>query len=69
MSIVLEIKSNCIHCDNCRLFCPELAVQYFDQKYYVDPWSCTLCGICIEVCPVDCIKMIENQNSQPDHGK
>ena len=54
--IFLEISSICISCDNCRLICPESAVITDGVTYSVDPWSCTLCSLCIEVCPVDCIK-------------
>lgn len=54
--VTLEISSVCISCDNCRLVCPENAVITNGQTYSIDPWSCTLCGLCIEVCPVDCIK-------------
>ncbi|MBA2405243.1 MAG: 4Fe-4S binding protein [Bdellovibrionales bacterium] len=54
--IFLEISSICIACDNCRLVCPENAVITNGTDYAIDPWSCTLCGLCIEVCPVDCIK-------------
>jgi Na+-translocating ferredoxin:NAD+ oxidoreductase subunit B len=54
--IVLEISSICVSCDNCRLVCPENAIVTNGQVYSVDHWSCTLCGLCIEACPVDCIK-------------
>ncbi|MBL7664139.1 MAG: 4Fe-4S binding protein [Bacteriovoracaceae bacterium] len=55
----LEITSNCISCDNCKTICPETAITRTDNKYYIDTWSCTLCHICIEVCPVDSIKLKE----------
>lgn len=54
--VALEISSICIACDNCHLVCPENAVITNGQQYTIDPWSCTHCGLCIEVCPVDCIK-------------
>jgi electron transport complex protein RnfB len=54
--IYLEISSICIACDNCRLVCPEKAVISNGTDYAIDSWSCTLCGLCIEACPVDCIK-------------
>lgn len=55
---VLEISSICIACDSCHLICPEHAIVTDGKEYAVDPWSCTLCGLCIEVCPVDCIREV-----------
>ncbi len=54
--IILEISSICIACDNCKMVCPENAVISNGAEYLIDTWSCTICGLCIEVCPVDCIK-------------
>ncbi len=54
--IQLEITGLCISCDNCRLICPEHAVITDGKEYFIDSWSCTLCGLCIEACPMDCIK-------------
>ncbi|MBH48004.1 MAG: hypothetical protein CME71_07510 [Halobacteriovorax sp.] len=55
----LEINSTCIDCDNCRAVCPEGAVLKAEQNgYVIETFSCTLCGLCLEVCPVDCIKLI-----------
>jgi Na+-translocating ferredoxin:NAD+ oxidoreductase subunit B len=59
----LEIASICIACDNCRVVCPEKAIISNGKEYYIEKWSCTLCNLCIEVCPIDCIKIIE-KNSQ-----
>lgn len=52
----LEISTICISCDNCRLICPENAIVTDGKDYYIDSWNCTFCGLCIETCPVDCIK-------------
>jgi ferredoxin len=59
MGEYLEIIKTCISCDSCRLICPEKSVITNGADYAIDPWSCTLCGLCIEVCPEDCIKIIE----------
>lgn len=56
--VTLEISSICISCDNCRLVCPENAVITNGQNYFIDQWSCTLCDLCIEACPVECIKEV-----------
>lgn len=60
----LEINSLCISCDNCRLICPENAILKSQQVYSIETWACTLCEACIEVCPVDCIKMIKEETKK-----
>lgn len=57
MSYTLEINNLCISCDYCRLLCPEKAILRSDQQYNIESWACTGCGLCIEICPVDCIKV------------
>jgi len=55
----LKIHKTCIACDLCRISCPEKAILTNGREYCVDHWNCTLCGICIELCPIECIKIIE----------
>lgn len=55
----LQINARCISCDNCRLLCPEDAIVTDGRDYSIENWSCTLCGICLEVCPIDCIKEVK----------
>lgn len=56
----LEINNTCVSCDSCRLVCPEGAVLTDGKEYAIDEWSCTRCGLCIEVCPVDAVKESES---------
>lgn len=53
----LVIGSTCISCDNCALVCPDNAIVTNGEIYAIDSFSCTLCQLCVEVCPVDCIKL------------
>lgn len=57
MSMELIINSLCVSCDACRLFCPENAILKSGQVYSIDTWICTICGICQDICPVDCVKL------------
>lgn len=61
MKISLEVNTRCINCDLCRLVCPEESVIIHDNQYVIDSWSCTLCGVCIELCPTDAIKLTEEE--------
>jgi formate hydrogenlyase subunit 6/NADH:ubiquinone oxidoreductase subunit I len=56
----LEITSTCIACDNCKIICPEFSISSYDNHYFIDTWSCTLCHICVEICPVDAIKLAKD---------
>ncbi|MBF0207119.1 MAG: 4Fe-4S binding protein [Oligoflexia bacterium] len=59
----LTINYKCIFCDNCRLICPEGAITYDKDFYLIDTWLCSLCNICVELCPVDCIQYTTRDNS------
>lgn len=41
----------CVHCDNCLIFCPDLAVHTENGAYSVRKEYCKGCGICAEECP------------------
>lgn len=55
----LEISQRCISCDNCKLVCPENSIFSDSGQYIIEQSTCILCHICIEVCPVDCIKLVD----------
>jgi len=40
----------CTDCDNCGLFCPEIAV-FSDENRRIDLDYCKGCGVCVEECP------------------
>jgi NADPH-dependent glutamate synthase beta subunit-like oxidoreductase len=41
----------CNACDNCRIFCPEIAVIHSDGDRRIDLDYCKGCGICVVECP------------------
>jgi 2-oxoacid:acceptor oxidoreductase delta subunit (pyruvate/2-ketoisovalerate family) len=42
----------CISCDNCRLYCPDIAVRKsVEGEYSIDYDYCKGCGICVYECP------------------
>ena len=49
----------CNHCDNCIVFCPDVAVYKENNKYYVDYDYCKGCGLCAFECPRYAIDMIK----------
>jgi len=62
----LVINDECINCDVCEPECPNEAIYQGEEIYEIDPSKCTECvghydePQCIEVCPVDCIFVDEN---------
>jgi NADPH-dependent glutamate synthase beta subunit-like oxidoreductase len=56
----------CNQCDNCRLFCPDLAVirdpgRPPHQGLYIDYDYCKGCGICVVECPRNAMTLEEEQ--------
>lgn len=51
----------CNDCDNCRVFCPEVAVKADSSGRTIDLAYCKGCGICVEECPRNAMA-IEEEN-------
>ncbi len=50
----------CISCDNCKVFCPDIAVKRAgDGKYAIDYDYCKGCGICVHECPRNAMSIDE----------
>src|SRR4030043_264368 len=50
----------CIQCLVCWINCPDACIIVKNQKKIgVNLDYCKGCGVCAEVCPVKCIKMVE----------
>ena len=51
----------CIYCDNCYLYCPDMAIIKLDRGYEVKNDYCKGCGLCVAECPTGSIAMKEEQ--------
>jgi len=49
----------CIFCDNCYHYCPDLAVMRVAGGYAVNGDYCKGCGICVRECPTGSMEMVE----------
>jgi 2-oxoacid:acceptor oxidoreductase delta subunit (pyruvate/2-ketoisovalerate family) len=47
----------CIFCDNCLIFCPDVAIDKIGKGYKIDYYHCKGCGICVNECPRDAMSM------------
>ncbi|MBI4830240.1 MAG: FAD-dependent oxidoreductase [Candidatus Lindowbacteria bacterium] len=54
----------CISCDNCYLYCPDIAVKKTpDGAYSIDYDYCKGCGICVHECPRNAMSIDEEIRS------
>lgn len=52
--------SKCNKCGRCWMFCPDMAFKQNKKGYFDNlPAYCKGCGLCVKVCPQNCIKMVE----------
>jgi NADPH-dependent glutamate synthase beta subunit-like oxidoreductase len=49
----------CIECDNCVVYCPDLAVQRAPGRYVVLSDYCKGCGLCVKECPTGSMTMVD----------
>jgi NADPH-dependent glutamate synthase beta subunit-like oxidoreductase len=49
----------CINCDNCVVYCPDMAVKRVGDGYIVLADYCKGCGMCVKECPTGSMKMQE----------
>jgi formate dehydrogenase beta subunit len=49
----------CNYCDNCWIFCPDVAIKRREDDYEVDYDYCKGCLVCVVECPRNCISTRE----------
>ncbi len=49
----------CINCDNCVVYCPDMAVKRVADSYIVLTDFCKGCGLCVKECPTGSMTMQE----------
>lgn len=49
----------CTHCDNCVVYCPDMAVKRNGDGYLVLTDYCKGCGLCVKECPTGSMMMQE----------
>ena len=63
--VAVEAANRCFNCgicnlcDNCYIFCPDVAIRKEEGRNVVDYDHCKGCGICVEECPRDAMVMEE----------
>ncbi len=55
-------RDECINCLFCWLYCPDMAIELKDNEISrVNLEYCKGCGICEEVCPKKCVRMVKEE--------
>jgi 2-oxoacid:acceptor oxidoreductase, delta subunit, pyruvate/2-ketoisovalerate family len=49
----------CTECDNCYIYCPDVAIAKKEGGFEMDYYFCKGCGVCAKECPRAAIEMIE----------
>jgi NADPH-dependent glutamate synthase beta subunit-like oxidoreductase/Pyruvate/2-oxoacid:ferredoxin oxidoreductase delta subunit len=50
----------CINCDQCVIYCPDLAIERAGLGYTVNTDYCKGCGVCVRECPTGSMAMSED---------
>ena len=51
----LQCRTACTGCKRCEKACPSASIRVMRGVAEIDEATCTRCGACIPVCPMDCI--------------
>jgi len=57
-------NSKCIKCRLCWLYCPENVIDLAEREdafITIDYTYCKGCGICVDVCPTDALKLVAEE--------
>jgi NADPH-dependent glutamate synthase beta subunit-like oxidoreductase len=49
----------CTECDNCLIFCPDVAITKLKKGYKINLDFCKGCGVCVHECPRNCMSLVE----------
>jgi NADPH-dependent glutamate synthase beta subunit-like oxidoreductase len=52
---------HCIGCDNCYLFCPDMAIARVNGGYRISAEHCKGCALCVEECPRGALQMVNER--------
>lgn len=57
--VIMVNENQCIGCSACVMACPFGAITIHPEKGVAI--KCTLCGMCVDFCPVRCLKIIDSE--------
>jgi len=54
----------CVKCMRCFLVCPDGTIDKSGEALEIDYDFCKGCGICVNECPVKCMKMVPERGEE-----
>lgn len=63
---IIFLENKCIGCGDCEKSCPNAAITLSNQSVNREAAKCSLCEICIEVCPTGAMEKVGKQMTVAD---
>ncbi|MGC8554204.1 MAG: 4Fe-4S binding protein [Candidatus Acidulodesulfobacterium sp.] len=64
-----KINENCVLCSNCWEMCPTGALIFKENKILLEPFFCTSCGLCKDICSFGALRMYKASGIKDISGK
>ena len=64
-----KINENCVFCSNCWEMCPTGALIFKENKISLEPFFCTSCGLCKDICSFGAVRMYKALSLKDISGK
>jgi Na+-translocating ferredoxin:NAD+ oxidoreductase RNF subunit RnfB len=63
------LNGNCVFCSNCWELCPTGALTFKMDKIFLEPFLCTGCNLCKDICSFRAVKMYKAKNLKDISGE
>ena len=64
-----KINENCVFCSNCWELCPTGALNFRENRISLEPFFCTGCGLCRDICSFGALRMYKALNLKDISGE
>ena len=64
-----KINENCVFCSNCWELCPTGALSFKENQISLEPFFCTGCGLCRDICSFGALRMYKALNLKDISGE
>ncbi len=64
-----KLNGNCVFCSNCWELCPTGALMFKENRILLEPFLCTGCNLCKDICNFGAVGMYKAKNLKDISGK
>jgi Fe-S-cluster-containing hydrogenase component 2 len=64
-----KLNENCVFCSNCWELCPTGALAYKEPAIFLEPFLCTGCNLCKDICSFGAVRMYRAKKLKDIAGK